>query len=670
MRIEIPGSGFRWVTIQMRICYGGERRTPAAQPGALMTRTSSLMFSFLPATLALALLGCDAEGDKPTESGDDSAVIDSVYVPPLDNDGDGVTVTDGDCDDEDAARYPGRSEDCDGVDNNCNGVIDEGLADVDSDGTADCMDLEECDGVDNDGDTEVDEGFGDLDGNGVADCVGTEICDGLDNNDDGRIDEGYDADGDGATSCGDDCNDADASVGPGAVEIGDDWVDNNCDGLIDDGSWAEGDLAITEIMNNPGAVADPDGEWFEVYNTSDRTLILNGLVISSGAQEHQVTDLALVLLEPGDFFIFASNDDDTTNGDVEVGYVYDVVSLSNEDDDIALSAGAVLIDSMTWDNGVTLPDPDGASFGTDYGNYDATLNDDVSIWCEATLRWTSDPTSDYGSPGDDNEYCSTYDHDHDGFNGAEGDCDDADDTTYPGAWEGTDPVDNDCDGVAETAPVAVASATSSGFACDDISLSSSGSYDIEGASLSYLWELTSAPGGSARGTADIDTTTSANPTFNPDMAGTYTFSLTVNDGGTGSMPSSVSVTVDTRGTNSTPVANAGTDQSYADSSTCSAVAYTTTYTCDDCDSYDFTLSGASTTDADGDELTYDWVVTAGTYGTLSSATGESTTLTVSGVPATYGSTLTDTITVTMTATDCMGAASRDDVQAVYTCTGA
>ena len=48
-----------------------------------------------------------------------------------------------------------------------------------------------CDGVDNDGDGLVDEGFPDSDGDGIADCVDTETCDGVDNDGDGLIDEGF-----------------------------------------------------------------------------------------------------------------------------------------------------------------------------------------------------------------------------------------------------------------------------------------------------------------------------------------------------------------------------------------------------------------------------------------------------------------------------------------------
>jgi hypothetical protein len=54
----------------------------------------------------------------------------------VDGDSDGFTE-DVDCDDSDLSVYPGAAEVCDGVDNNCNGAVDEGLLDtwyLDADG--------------------------------------------------------------------------------------------------------------------------------------------------------------------------------------------------------------------------------------------------------------------------------------------------------------------------------------------------------------------------------------------------------------------------------------------------------------------------------------------------------------------------------------------------------
>ncbi len=43
----------------------------------------------------------------------------------VDNDGDGYTWCDGDCDDADPNQFPGNPEVCDGLDNDCNGQVDE-----------------------------------------------------------------------------------------------------------------------------------------------------------------------------------------------------------------------------------------------------------------------------------------------------------------------------------------------------------------------------------------------------------------------------------------------------------------------------------------------------------------------------------------------------------------
>lgn len=164
----------------------------------------------------------------------------------------------GDCSDNNAAINPGMAESCNGIDDNCNGQIDEGF-DQDNDGftscAGDCNDnnalvypgaLELCNGSDEDCDNIIDEGF-DQDGDGVTVCAGDcddtnpnvnpnqqEVCNGIDDNCNGTIDEGFDMDNDGYTICQGDCNDANSNVHPGATEVCNN-IDDDCDGSTDEG---------------------------------------------------------------------------------------------------------------------------------------------------------------------------------------------------------------------------------------------------------------------------------------------------------------------------------------------------------------------------------------------------------------------------------------------------
>ena len=581
--------------------------------------------------LSLGLFGCS--GDKSGDTKDSTTVGPDTYSVPVDADGDGVTEGDGDCDDNDPDIHPGRAEDCNGVDDNCNSLVDEGYPDTDADGTADCQDVEECDGLDNNGDGVVDEGYADGDGDGVADCVGSEECDGIDNNDNGEIDEGFDADGDGYTQCGDDdtpadCDDSDAAVSPGASEVSGDLSDNDCDGLVDEGDWAEGDFFITEIMNNPYEAPDPEGEWFEIYNASDRTLILNGMIIMSATDGdwHQVESSELLQVDPNDYFIFGREMEPAFNGGVDVAYQYEDVLLQNESDDLMLEMDGIVVDQVTWDDGATFPDPSGASMTLDPASYGVDLNDSGLNWCPSSTRWETG--SDYGSPGQDNEYC----------------------------W-----------------PTGVASydAASTLYTCDTLYLDGSGSYDPDGAALKYDWELVSAPASSALSTSDITKTTSMSPTVIPDVSGNYTFGLTVYNGTTYSPPSYVTVAITTRPYNTDPAPAAGADQSASASSVCASISYGVSYSCDACEDYDFTLDGSGSYDPDGDWVDDpQWTITSGsTYGTLTDDTSWTPTVTISGVAATYGVATAASVTVELSVSDCMGATATDEVIVTYTCTG-
>jgi Notch-like protein len=208
------------------------------------------------------------------------------------------------------------AEVCDGVDNNCEGSVDEGIAPTPTScGTGACAatgelvctggalvdtcapgapSAEVCDGVDNNCDGSVDEGIaptptscgtGACAATGELVCTGgalvdtcapgapsAEVCDGVDNNCDGSVDEGIAPT---PTSCG---TGACAATGelvctggalvdtcaPGApsAEVCD-GVDNNCDGSVDEGiaptptSCGTGACAATgELVCTGGALVD------------------------------------------------------------------------------------------------------------------------------------------------------------------------------------------------------------------------------------------------------------------------------------------------------------------------------------------------------------------------------------------------------------------------------
>jgi hypothetical protein len=154
----------------------------------------------------------------------------------------------GDCDDMDAAVFPGAVETCDLRDNDCDGTTDNGAVDADGDGRAVCRDCDDrdphrypgavdvCDGADNNCDGATDEG------------TGAEVCDGVDNNCDGATDEGV------ANACGE-CGAAPAEVCDGR--------DNDCDGVIDeDAEVGVGTLCDTLGRGDcrPGRVACEGGQ--------------------------------------------------------------------------------------------------------------------------------------------------------------------------------------------------------------------------------------------------------------------------------------------------------------------------------------------------------------------------------------------------------------------------
>ncbi len=232
-----------------------------------------------------------------------------------DSDGDGVAACT-ECNDADAAVFPGAPETCNGVDDDCNGTIDDDsavdavlwYADADADGHGDAAvtfaacaapvgyvaDADDCD----DASSQRAPGL-------------AEVCDDLDNDCNGSTDDAAtdavtsytDADGDGygdattaSAACdvpagnvldATDCDDAAVDTNPGADEVCG-GGDENCDGTVDEDSAADaptwyadadadgyGDAALTDL-----ACAAPTGYVSDATDCDDTTSATN-----PGAQE-------------------------------------------------------------------------------------------------------------------------------------------------------------------------------------------------------------------------------------------------------------------------------------------------------------------------------------------------------------------------------------------------
>lgn len=173
--------------------------------------------------------------------------------------------------------------------------------------------------------------------------------------------------------------------------------------------------------------------------------------------------------------------------------------------------------------------------------------------------------------------------------------------------------------VADRAPQADAGSDQSVSSRAGVQLAGSGT-DPDDDAVTFAWTQTAGP------SVSLSSTTSAHPTFTaPVGPATLTFDLTVSDGVTSSTDS-VTVAV---AANRAPVPNAGPDQSVNNRSV-------------------VTLTGAGSTDADGDSLTYSWAQTGGTAVSLSSVSAVSPTFTapLAGGALTFRLTVSDGTTTT------------------------
>jgi hypothetical protein len=420
----------------------------------------------------------------------------------------GHVEVDGDCDDSNAAVHPGAEEsDCtDPVDYNCDGSV--GYADEDGDGAPACEDCDDadaalsvstpetCDGLDNDCDGTVDNDasdattwYGDADGDGYGgtqftvvgcdnpggyvtnsdDCNdvdatshpgAAEVCDNADNDCDGDVDEGVrvtwyaDADGDGFgdssttqdacnqppgySSNGDDCDDTNVQVSPAATEVCDS-VDNDCDGIVDDGAvdastWyadsdgdGHGDAGTSAV-----ACTAPSGH----VATDDDCDDANGAVHPSASEICDTIDNDC----DGD-----TDEDDATDattwygdldGDGYGGTWSTTTSCSQPTGYVANADDCDDLESLSFPGTVEICD------GKD-NDCDGTIDEEEDLQSGSGNTWYADVDGDgYGDATAPTVSCSQPVN----YVSNTADCDDGDGAISPLATEICDGIDNDCDG--------------------------------------------------------------------------------------------------------------------------------------------------------------------------------------------------------------------------------
>ncbi|WP_430971919.1 DUF4493 domain-containing protein [Sunxiuqinia rutila] len=168
---------------------------------------------------------------------------------------------------------------------------------------------------------------------------------------------------------------------------------------------ALGDLLITEIMYNPGAIVDSEGEWIEVFNNSAEEINLKDLVLRRGSTNafHQIaTDL---ILPPEAYAVLGR----TTLAADRVDYVYgSSIGLVNGGDELLLNTygtdgtDGLVICSVDYGAGSFVPDREGKSIQLDPVVRDAVAAQDGLNWCSSTLAYS---TGDFGTPGTVNSSC-------------------------------------------------------------------------------------------------------------------------------------------------------------------------------------------------------------------------------------------------------------------------
>ena len=161
-----------------------------------------------------------------------------------------------------------------------------------------------------------------------------------------------------------------------------------------------GSIVINEILQDPAAVSNGNGEWFEVYNTTGNALDLNGCVISDlGTDSHTI--ISSVVVPAYGYAVLGRNGNSGTNGNYVPNYVYGTsITLANTDDEIILTCAGMEIDRVAYTGILPWPDPTGKSMILAHYSLD---NNNGANWCISSSTFGM---GDKGTPGAQNDVCT------------------------------------------------------------------------------------------------------------------------------------------------------------------------------------------------------------------------------------------------------------------------